>query len=337
MEKGNCIAWIRNSVDDAIRIYRQLQLSKVVATENLLLFHSRFAFHDRQRIESQTLNLFGKQSGAQRAGKVIIATQVIEQSLDIDCDEMISDLAPVDLLIQRAGRLQRHIRDRNGLVKKSGQDERETPVLRILAPEWDDAPRENWLSSAMRNSAYVYPDHGRMWLTQRILREQGAIRMPQSARLLIESVYGEDVNMPVGFAKNEQLQEGKFYCDRAFARQMLLNFAPGYCAEISDSLPEKMSTRLAEESVTLWLAKIVDGVVTPYASGEHAWEMSVLRVRQSWWDKHKDEFERLDGEPLRKWCAQQHQDKDFATVVVVTDFAACGYSANEGLIGMMGE
>lgn len=337
VEKGNCIAWIRNSVDDAIRIYRQLQLSKVVATENLLLFHSRFAFHDRQRIESQTLNLFGKQSGAQRAGKVIIATQVIEQSLDIDCDEMISDLAPVDLLIQRAGRLQRHIRDRNGLVKKSGQDERETPVLRILAPEWDDAPRENWLSSAMRNSAYVYPDHGRMWLTQRILREQGTIRMPQSARLLIESVYGEDVNMPVGFAKTEQLQEGKFYCDRAFAGQMLLNFAPGYCAEISDSLPEKMSTRLAEESVTLWLAKIVDSVVTPYASGEHAWEMSVLRVRQSWWNKHKDEFEKLDGEPLRKWCAQQHQDKDFATVIVVTDFAACGYSANEGLIGMMGE
>lgn len=142
--------------------------------------------------------------------------------------------------------------------------------------------------------------------------------------------------MPVGFAKTEQLQEGKFYCDRAFAGQMLLNFAPGYCAEISDSLPEKMSTRLAEESVTLWLAKIVDSVVTPYASGEHAWEMSVLRVRQSWWNKHKDEFEKLDGEPLRKWCAQQHQDKDFATVIVVTDFAACGYSANEGLIGMMG-
>ncbi|MBA6282511.1 CRISPR-associated helicase Cas3', partial [Salmonella enterica subsp. enterica serovar Irumu] len=331
----NCIAWIRNSVDDAIRIYRQLQLSKVVATENLLLFHSRFAFHDRQRIESQTLNLFGKQSGAQRAGKVIIATQVIEQSLDIDCDEMISDLAPVDLLIQRAGRLQRHIRDRNGLVKKSGQDERETPVLRILAPEWDDAPRENWLSSAMRNSAYVYPDHGRMWLTQRILREQGTIRMPQSARLLIESVYGEDVNMPVGFAKTEQLQEGKFYCDRAFAGQMLLNFAPGYCAEISDSLPEKMSTRLAEESVTLWLAKIVDSVVTPYASGEHAWEMSGLRVRQSWWSKHKDEFERLKGESFQQWCVEQHQNKDFAIVIVVTDSAACGYSANEGLTGKM--
>ncbi|MBE8432691.1 CRISPR-associated helicase/endonuclease Cas3, partial [Leptospira interrogans serovar Pomona] len=148
----------------------------------------------RQRIESQTLNLFGKQSGAKRAGKVIIATQVIEKNLDIDCDAMISDLEPVDLLIQRAGRLQRHIRDRNGLVKKSGQDEREKPVLRILSPEWDDAPRENWLSSAMRNSAYVYTDNGRMWLTERTLREQGTIRMQQSERLLIASVYGGDVN-----------------------------------------------------------------------------------------------------------------------------------------------
>ncbi|EAO2685616.1 CRISPR-associated helicase Cas3' [Salmonella enterica] len=333
VRQGQCVAWIRNSVDDAIQIYRQLLARGAIPAEDLALFHSRFAFYDRQRIELETLARFGKSESAQRAGKVLIATQVIEQSLDIDMDVMISDLAPVDLLIQRAGRLQRHIRDRNGRVKTFGQDERDAPELLILTPEWDDAPREDWFSSAMRNSAYVYPDHGRLWLTQRVLRQQGEIRMPQSARLLIESVYGDDVEMPDGFAKSGQQQEGKLYCDRAFADQMLLNFAPGYCAEISDSLPEKMSTRLAEESVTLWLAKMVDGIVTPYASGEHAWEMSVLRVRQSWWDKHKSEFERLDGEPLRRWCAEQHQDKDFALVIVVTDFAACGYSANEGLIG----
>lgn len=337
VRQGRCVAWIRNSVDDAIRIYRQLLARGMIPADNLSLFHSRFAFYDRQRIETKTLELFGKGESSQRTGKVLISTQVIEQSIDIDMDVMISDLAPVDLLIQRAGRLQRHIRDRNGQLKESGQDERDAPELLVLAPEWSDEPREDWFSSAMRNSAYVYPDHGRLWLTQRVLREQGAIRMPQSARLLIESVYGDNVAIPDGFAKSGQQQEGKFYCDRAFADQMLLNFTPGYSPESSDYLPEKLSTRLAEESITLWLAKRLDGVVIPYASGEHAWEMSALRVRQSWWDKHKDEFERLDGEPLCKWCVEQHQDKDFAMVIVVTDSAACGYSANEGLIGMMGE
>lgn len=335
VNQGKCIAWIRNSVDDAIRIYRQLLARGVVPSENLLLFHSRFAFYDRQRIENQALMQFGKKVSTQRSGKVLIATQVIEQSLDIDVDEMISDLAPVDLLIQRAGRLQRHIRDCNGLLKASGHDERAAPELLIFAPEWDDAPEEDWLSSAMRNSAYIYPDHGRLWLTQRVLREQGEIRMPQSARLLIESVYGEEIDMPEGFTKTEQLQEGKYYCDRAFAHQNLINFAPGYSPESSDFLPEKLSTRLAEESISLWLAKIVDGAVKPYASGCHAWEMSALRVRQSWWAKHKDEFEKLEGEMLRQWCFEQHQNQEFAVVIVVSEAENSGYSASKGLIGKM--
>ncbi|HBZ4241579.1 CRISPR-associated helicase Cas3' [Klebsiella aerogenes] len=333
VSQGKCIAWIRNSVDDAMGIYRQLLARGYVPAESLLLFHSRFAFHDRQRIENQALAQFGKKGGTQRAGKVLIATQVIEQSLDIDLDEMISDLAPVDLLIQRAGRLQRHIRDRNGLVKAAGQDERAVPELLIFAPEWDDVPREDWFSGAMCNSAYVYPDHGRLWLTQRVLREQGEIRMPQSARLLIESVYGEDVDMPEGFAKTEQLQEGKYYCDRAFAKQNIINFAPGYSPESSGFLPEKLSTRLAEESVSLWLAKIVDGAVKPYAPGDHAWEMSVLRVRQGWWEKHRGDFTLLDGERLRQWCVEQHQNQEFAVVIVVSEVEQCGYSADEGLIG----
>ena len=157
--------------------------------------------------------------------------------------------------------------------------------------------------------------------------------MPQSARLLIESVYGEDVDMPEGFAKTEQLQEGKYYCDRAFAKQNIINFAPGYSPESSDFLPEKLSTRLAEESVSLWLAKIVDGAVKPYAPGEHAWEMSVLRVRQGWWEKHRGDFTLLDGERLRQWCIEQHQNKEFAVVIVVSEVENSGYSACEGLIG----
>lgn len=333
VRNGKCIAWIRNSVDDALRTYRQLLARGAIASANISLFHSRFAFHDRQRIEAQTLAWFGKEESTQRTGKVIIATQVLEQSLDIDLDEMISDLAPVDLLIQRAGRLQRHIRDRHGCVKTTGRDERDAPELRILAPEWDDTPQETWFSNAMRNSAYVYPDHGRLWLTQRVLRQQKEIRMPHAARLLIESVYGDEVEMPAGFAKAEQQQQGKHYCDRAFAGQNTLNFSPGYCAESGDFLSEKLSTRLAEESITLWLAKMVNGMALPYASGEHAWEMSSLRVRQSWWNKHRGDFALLEGEMLQRWCREQHQHQAFAIVIIVSDTQAYGYSADEGLTG----
>ena len=330
-KKGDCITWIRNSVDDAIATYRQLIDNQVVPAQNILLFHSRFAFCDRQRIENQTLAWFGKVGSEPRTGKVIISTQVLEQSLDIDFDQMISDLAPVDLLIQRAGRLQRHIRDRNGQLKTSGADEREPPALMIFAPEWNDDPPANWVSVAMRNSAYVYPEHGRLWLTQRILRQQGEIRMPQSARLLIEAVYGEGVELPDGLKQTAAEQEGKYFCDRAFAAQGLVNFAPGYLSNTSNYLPDKLSTRLAEESVTLWLARWVNGEITPYAQCDHPWEMSSLRVRLSWWQKHQHDFTLLDGVALQDWLTQQRQSH--ALVIMLPDGEAGGYSAEMGLTG----
>lgn len=330
---GKCIAWIRNSVDDAINMYRQLLARGVVPAQDLLLFHSRFAFGDRQRIESTTLTWFGKESDAQRRGKVIIATQVIEQSLDIDLDEMISDLAPVDLLIQRAGRLQRHIRNRQGEVKKAGAEERDAPVLTILAPEWSDDPKAEWLSSAMRNSAYVYPDHSCLWLSQRILREQGAICMPQAARLLIEAVYGDEEAIPQGLLNSHTEYVGKYYCDRAVADQGVINFKVGYSELSGNFMADKLATRLAEESVTLWLTKIIDGQAVPYATGDHSWEMSALRVRKSWWEKHQAEFSPLTGDALAQWCIAQHQKQELAIVLIVTDSSQCGYSASEGLLG----
>lgn len=329
--QGECIAWIRNSVDDAVRIYRQLISSGKVNPESVLLFHSRFAFCDRQVIESKTLRWFGKPESGHRAGKVIISTQVLESSLDLDLDQMITDLAPVDLLIQRAGRLKRHIRNRKGELKSTGEDERSSPVLMIYSPEWTDEPQPDWLSSFMPNSAYIYPDHAKLWLTQRILRQQQEIRMPESARMLIESVYGDEITVPPGFARSRNEQEGKYYCDLAIADQQSVNFTPGYMPGVNDMMPEKLATRLAEESITLWLAKQQGDDVVPWASGENAWEMSSLHVRKSWWLKHEQDFSMLAGEALQKWCNEQKQV--YANVVLVTDQKDCGYSAEEGLIG----
>lgn len=139
---GQCICWIRNTVDDALDTYQQLLHEGIVPEQDLLLFHSRFAFIDRIAIENKTLNWFGNNAPvSERRGKVLIATQVVEQSLDLDFDWMITDLAPIDLLIQRAGRLQRHIRDAHGQRKSTLPDERQPPVLHISGPSLAGAGR----------------------------------------------------------------------------------------------------------------------------------------------------------------------------------------------------
>ena len=75
----------------------------------VLLFHARFPADRRQQREDQALEVFGE-SGSRTGRKILIATQVAEQSLDLDFDLMVTDLAPIDLVLQRAGRLWRHSR-----------------------------------------------------------------------------------------------------------------------------------------------------------------------------------------------------------------------------------
>lgn len=333
VEQGQCVAWIRNSVDDAIKSYRALRDAVPIPEEDILLFHSRFAFHDRHKIESKTLSWFGKENNQQRAGKVLIATQVVEQSLDLDFDVLISDLAPVDLLIQRAGRLHRHVRDINGNVKKEGKDERPAPCLQILAPAWDDNPKRDWISDAMRNTSFVYSNHARLWLTQRILRQQGEIRMPESARLLIEAVYGSDLTIPKGLAASLEKAEGDYYGSRSLASLYMITLLNSYGSDgASEAWNEQQSTRLGEKTEDIWLAYNRNGEIVPYAEGKHGWEMSCLRVRQYWWEKRSHNFCLLKGEALEEWCNKMCK-KQTVVIILPEDTTQGGYSAKEGLMG----
>jgi CRISPR-associated endonuclease/helicase Cas3 len=108
---GGCAAVIRNTVGLAQNTYLQLRDALKAHGIDVELFHARFPFGRRREIEDAVLKRFGKNGGpAERNQRVLVATQVVEQSLDLDFDVMISDVAPVDLVLQRAGRLHRHTR-----------------------------------------------------------------------------------------------------------------------------------------------------------------------------------------------------------------------------------
>lgn len=107
LKEGGCAAVICNRVRRAQEIYQAVKDQGIVEPQHLILFHARFPFAWRDEIEKRVLALFSK--GGNRPYKaIVVATQVIEQSLDLDFDYMLTDLAPIDLLLQRAGRLHRH-------------------------------------------------------------------------------------------------------------------------------------------------------------------------------------------------------------------------------------
>ena len=122
LDGGGNVGVIVNTVKKAQNIAKEL--SEKFGDENVMLLHSSFIATDRVKNEEKLMKYLGKY-GDRPEKLIVVGTQVIEQSLDIDFDVMISDIAPVDLLIQRMGRLHRHTRDNRPKKHKK-------PVLYIV-------------------------------------------------------------------------------------------------------------------------------------------------------------------------------------------------------------
>ena len=172
-EAGAQVALVCNLVNAAQGLAKTLRNMTTVPVD---LFHARYCYHHRQEKELAVINCFGPE-GDRATGRILVATQVVEQSLDIDFDWLITQLCPVDLLFQRIGRLHRHIREH----RPPGF---ESPTCTILLPEGDD-----------------YGLHGNIYANTRILwrtakkllsAPEGRITFPDAYRSWIESVYMED-------------------------------------------------------------------------------------------------------------------------------------------------
>jgi len=283
--KGQCVCWIRNTVNDARRAL--ILLRSHLAEGYIDLFHARFALADRLAIEQCVLSRFGPNSTpGDRRGRVLVATQVVEQSLDLDFDLMVTDLAPIDLIIQRAGRLQRHRRDPEGR-RIDGPDGRGEPRLLIHAPPWTESPPRDWLSSYLAGTARVYEfQDARLWLGLRLVREAGSFHMPEDARRLIEGVYGEEAaeDRLAGLTETLFDAEGKKIAETAQAEINALRLEYGYSHEgVNRWWDEAMTpTRLGDPTTTVYLARWVEGRLRPWVDeGEHRWVRSAVSLRQA--------------------------------------------------------
>ena len=286
---GNCACWIRNTVADAIDAYQKIK--NRYPQLKVSLFHARYALGDRLAIEKQVIEKFGKENKQPRSGQILIATQVVEQSLDLDFDELISDLAPIDLLIQRAGRLRRHSRDKQGKVIV-GIDQRGKGCLHIFSPPFCQTPDKNWYQEFFPQASHVYPKHGQLWLTVKILTEKKNIKIPQDVRALLEYVYAEDPDLPEALQQRELRTYGQESAERSLAHTNKLNIDQGYSRLASDSWWDESltPTRLGELTKNVYLVKWQANELHPWhGKGEKQdWHLSSVSVRNFYADSETD-------------------------------------------------
>ena len=269
--KGAACIWIRNAVDDAIGAVESLRSVGISAD----LLHARFAVCDRLAKENAVLSRFGKH-GKGRTGQVLVATQVTEQSLDIDFDVMVSDLAPIGAMIQRAGRLWRHMDDRPAETRAV-----EGPHLHVLSPDPDVVENDRWLQQVLAKGACVYPQSD-TWRSAKALFDAGEIRTPEGLRELIETVHGANqLDVPEMLKSAEFKYEGQSLIERQIARNSVLDAMESFnqvgMKKIWDD--EEFPTRLGVPQVTLALAVEVPKGLAPYpGDGQTDWAMSEVQL-----------------------------------------------------------
>ncbi len=258
---GAKVLIIRNTVAYAVETQQALERAAATADQPLLfavkgiaaLHHGRFAATDRRALDSEVEARLGRERPA--GGVIIVGTQTLEQSLDIDADLLITDLCPVDVLLQRIGRLHRHSKSQRPAAGAK-------PVCQVLTPGDD-------LSPLLRQSVnglgqYVYRDLRILEATRRLIEEYPEWRIPEMNRELVERATHPTVLESIAQEKREDWIEHGLKVDG----EDLANVQTGGGSVIRrdksfyrdndyilfNSSEENIRTRLGDESIDVSLA-----------------------------------------------------------------------------------
>lgn len=248
----------------------------------IVLFHARFPADQRQQRENAVLQVFGF-NGERSGTKILIATQVAEQSLDLDFDLIATDLAPIDLLLQRAGRLWRHTRASRPVA---------VPTLLVAGLAEETPPsfdRPLWWGAVYREDILL-----RTWC---LLRGKEQIALPAEIDTLVQAVYEEQVEVPE--ALQERLQkslidgDGKAISHTGQASKAIIGFPddaswndPARFSLYDEDEPGvhrtlMAQTRLGDDSVIaipLWETDDFDATATPNFQQSKAWFLRAMSL-----------------------------------------------------------
>lgn len=244
-ETGQQVLWIENTVAEAQERYRVLAARSAELGIEVGLLHSRFTPEHRAAREEVWVALYGNKAWENRArcGRILVGTQVLEQSLDIDADFLISRFCPTDMLLQRLGRLWRH-ED----TPRPAESRREAW---LLAPELATAsarPESAFGVTAKVYSPYVLCRSLEVW------QERNTVSLPGDIRPMIDATYASREESGDMARWYRELEEGN---RRQTGRRAMEQLARGALAQGGKTLPEhKAGTRYSDiESIEVLLLR----------------------------------------------------------------------------------
>jgi len=288
--KGQQVLWVENTVAEAQEIYSILAARTDGLNVICGLLHSRFIKVDRERKEQKWVGFFGKSGMQERSqqGRILVGTQVLEQSLDIDADFLVTRFCPTDMLLQRLGRLWRH--DMN--LRPIGA-EREGW---IIAPKLECAIQNT--EKYFKATTWVYSPYV-LCRSLEVWHQKKFIFIPSDIRQLIEATYCERDEHDNWGALKHELIEGNPSKRRVGTKAMKALATIGL-SKAGTTLPEnKATTRYSEQDSVqvLVLRKIQkedhgaikltflngDDVTLPVnikAKSKHVWRMIAVKIMQ---------------------------------------------------------
>lgn len=270
LSDGGCAAVIRNTVGRAQETMRLLE-EHFGADVELTLAHSRFVASDRMELDRRLRSRFGIPDGsATRPPKaIVVGTQVLEQSLDIDFDVMITDLAPMDLLLQRIGRLHRHERG----ARPAGVASAQCFVTGV--DDWTTSPPALVSVSQLIYGPYLLLRT--LWVLEQVFTRDGMVQLPAEIPGLVERAYDGADEVPEGWRDEvddaRQRWELEAVDKKARAKTYLLGpvatgggsivdwVSRGAGEANDDSAKGQAQVRDTEDSVEVVVVTRVDGVL----------------------------------------------------------------------------
>ena len=276
---------------ESLRIDGQPVGKRLADGTEVYLFHARFPADRRQQREDAVLKIFGPPVKTEIGGetctrngrKLLIATQVAEQSLDLDFDLIATDLAPIDLLLQRAGRVWRH--------RRSARPQAE-PVLIVAGLAEDPPPafgKPLWWGAVYREDVLLR--------TRSLLRDKPTLHLPDEIDTLVATVYEEAVDVTESLqARLERAMQkalGDRYAHIGAANQAIIglpddgswktsaNFMLYDDDEPGVHVSLKAKTRLGDDSavvIPLYDADAFDPTTAPDFAQAKAWFLRAMNV-----------------------------------------------------------